>query len=398
MQVAARFYSARDVDRIAHVYLRNARDCYLRWGALGKVRKLDQRHPGLREESAPSVLNATIDAPVEQLDVGTVVKASQAVSSEIELRKLIETLMRISLEHAGAERGLLILFTGDEPRIAAEATTGGGNIEVRQRSSVVTPTELIESVLHTALRTRESVILEDAAAQIPFSMEGSPRQKDARSVLCLPLVKQGKLVGALYLENNLTPRVFTSAKLAILKLLASQAAISLENVRLYDELRSENSERRRAEAGLRRSEAYSSEAQRLSHSGSFGWRPSSGELYWTEETFRIFEYDPASTPTLERLRLRIHPDDVVAFGLVAERASDNGQDFAHEYRVRMPDGRVKHIQVVARAFRDEAGDVEFVGAVMDVTGIKSLQSASCTKTRTDLAHVMRITRLVELTA
>ncbi len=148
---------------------------------------------------------------------------------------------------------------------------------------------------------------------MPFSTDAYIREKHARSVLCLPLVKQGKLVGALYLENNLAPRVFTSAKLAVLELLASQAAISLENVRLYDELRSENSERRRAEAGLRRSEAYLSEAQRLSHTGSFGWRPSSGELYWTEETFRIFEYDPASTPTLERLLLRIHPDDVAAF-------------------------------------------------------------------------------------
>jgi signal transduction histidine kinase/tetratricopeptide (TPR) repeat protein len=390
-EVAARFYAARGVDRVAHVYLRNARDCYLRWGALGKVRQLDQRHPGLPEESVPSVLNATIDAPVEQLDVGTVVKASQAVSSEIELSKLIATLMRISLEHAGAERGLLILFTGDEPRIAAEATTGGGNIEVRQRNSAVTPTELIESVLHTVLRTCESVILDDAAARIPFSVDGSARQKYARSVLCLPLVKQGKLVGALYLENNLAPRVFTSATLA------SQAAISLENVRLYEELRAENRERQRAEAGLRRSDAYLSEAQRLSHSGSFGWRPSSGELYWTEETFRIFEYDPASTPTLERLRLRIHPDDVAAFGRVAERASDDGQDFAHEYRLRMPDERVKHIQVVASAFRDEAGDVDFVGAVMDVTAIR-VAERELHKTRTDLAHVMRVTSLGELTA
>ena len=93
-------------------------------------------------------------------------------------------------------------------------------------------------------------------------------------MLCLPLVKQAKLVGALYLENNLTPRVFTSAKLAVLKLLASQAAISLENVRLYDELRLENSERQRAEAELRRSEAYLSEAQKLSHTGTFGWKPS----------------------------------------------------------------------------------------------------------------------------
>ena len=396
-EVAARYYAARGVDRVAHLYLTNARNCYLRWGALGKVRQLDQCHPGLREKSAPSVLNATIDSPVEQLDVGTVVKASQAVSSEIELSKLIATLMRISLEHAGAERGLLILFTGDEPRIAAEATTGGGNIEVRRRNSTVTPTELIESVLHTAQRTYESVILGDASAQTPFSADTYVRQKHVRSVLCLPLVKQGKLVGALYLENNLTPRAFTSAKLAVLKVLASQAAISLENVRLYEELRTENSERQRAEAGLRRSEAYLSEAQSLSHSGSFGWRLSSGELYWTEETFRIFEYDPASTPTLERLRLRIHPDDVAAFGRVAARASEDGQDFAHEYRVRMPDERVKHIQVVARAFRDEAGDVEFVGAVMDVTAIR-VAERELHKTRTDLAHVTRMTSLGELTA
>src|SRR6202034_3992360 len=123
--------------------------------------------------------------------------------------------------------------------------------------------------------------------RVPCSADESVRQKYASSVLCLPLVKQAKLVGALYLENNLTPRVFTSTKLAVLKLLASQAAISLENVRLYDELRMENSERQRAEGGLRRSEAYLSEAQRLSHTGTCGWRPSSGEVYWTEETFSI---------------------------------------------------------------------------------------------------------------
>jgi predicted ATPase/signal transduction histidine kinase len=395
-EVAAGFYAARGFETIAHAYLRNARHCYLRWGASGKVRQLEQRHPWLREESAASVLGATIDASVEQLDVGTVVKASQAVSSEIELSKLIETLMRIALEHAGAQRGLLILFTGEEPRIAAQATTGRGHIEVTLRNSPVTPTELIESVLHTAVRTRESVILDDASAQIPFSAYEYVRQKHARSVLCLPLVKQAKLVGALYLENNLTPRVFTSPRLAVLELLASQAAISLENVRLYDELRTENSERRRAEEGLRRSEAYLSEAQRLSHTGSFGWRPSSGAIYWTEETFRIFEYDPANRPTLQLLQSRVHPDDAAAFSQVMHRAADDGQDFSHEYRLRMPDEKIKHVHVVARAFRDELGDVDFVGAVMDVTVIR-LAERELHKTRTDLAHVTRVTSLGELT-
>ena len=382
-EVAAGFYAARGVESIAYTYLRNARDCYLRWGALGKVQQLDQRHPGLREKVGPSELSGTVSAPVEQLDVGTVVKASQAVSSEIELAKLIETLMRVSLEHAGAERGLLILFTDNEPWIAAEARTGRGDIGVTLRNSALTSTELSESVLHTAVRTRESVILDDASTQIPFSTDGYIREKQARSVLCLPLVKQGKLVGALYLENNLAPRVFTSARLAVLKLLASQAAISLENVQLYDE--------------LRRSEAYLSEAQRLSHTGTFGWRPSNGEIYWTEETYHIFEFDRASTPSLELLQLRVHPDDAAAFRQVAERASNDGQDFAHAYRLRMPDERVKHVHVVARGFRDEAGETEFVGAVMDVTAIR-LAERELHKTRTDLAHVIRVTTLGELTA
>jgi PAS domain S-box-containing protein len=381
-EVAAGFYAARGVESVGHAYLRNARDCYMRWGAFGKVRQLEQRHAGLRDEVTSSTSSATVSAPVEQLDVGTVVKASQAVSSEIELAQLIETLMRISLEHAGAERGLLILM-GHEPRIAAEARTGGGNIAVTLRDSAVTPAELSESVLHTAMRTQDSVILDDASAQIPFSTDEYVRERHARSVLCLPLVKQAKLVGALYLENNLAPRVFTSAKLAILKLLASQAAISLENVQLYDE--------------LRRSEAYLSEAQKLSHTGTCAWKPSSEKVYWTEGAFSIFGYEPAITPTMELVLRRVHPDDIAAFSQVVERASKDGRDYAHEYRLRMPDESVKHVHVVARAFRDEAGEVEFVGSVMDVSAIR-LAERELHKTQSDLAHVTRVTSLGELTA
>jgi PAS domain S-box-containing protein len=367
-EVASRFYAARGVDRIAHAYLRNARDCYLRWGAQGKVRQLDQRHSSLREESAPFMLSATIDAPVEQLDVGTVVKASQVLSSEIELGKLIGTLMRISLEHAGAERGLLILLRGEEPRIVAEATTGDGNIEVTLRDSGLTPTELLEPVLHSAVRTRESVLLDDASGRSPFSSEEYVRQKHTRSVLCLPLTKQAKLLGALYLENNLTPRVFTSAKLALLKLLASQAAISLENVRLYDELRTENSERRRAEEGLRRSQAYLTEAQRLSQTGSFSQDVSSGELLWSEETFRIFEYEPTTRPTVDLIVRRVHPEDA-AF---VEKAINDAKDCDFEHRLLMPDSSIKHLYVV-QALRDQSGRREIVGTVMDVTNRKKAE-------------------------
>ena len=235
-EVAARFYTGRGFDTIAHAYLREARRCYLRWGAIGKVRQLEQLHPHLRDASVPASPTTTIGAPVEQLDVGTVLKAAQAVSGEIVLGKLIKTLLRIAIEHAGAERGLLILFEGDEPRIEAEATTGRGRVEVTLRQTAVSPAELPESVLRYVIRTRESVILDDALAQNPFSADEYICQKHARSVLCLPLVKQAKLIGVLYLENKLASHVFTPARISLLELLASQAAISLENARLYSDL------------------------------------------------------------------------------------------------------------------------------------------------------------------
>ena len=231
--------------RSRDVYLRDARYGYLRWGADGKVRQLEQLHPHLRDAPVHCISHRTIGAPVEQLDVGTVLKVSQAVSGEIVLDKLIETLLRIAIEHAGAERGLLILFPGDEPRIEAEATTGRGQVEVTLRQTAVSPAELPESVLHYVIRTRESVILDDALAQNPFSADEYIRQKHARSVLCLPLVKQAKLIGVLYLENNLASHVFTPARISVLELLASQAAISLENARLYSDLQEREARIRR---------------------------------------------------------------------------------------------------------------------------------------------------------
>ncbi|MEA3134189.1 MAG: hypothetical protein QOG17_2035, partial [Gammaproteobacteria bacterium] len=162
-ELASRYYAARGLERFAQLCLRNARYGYLRWGAAGKVRQLEQLHPHLRDAPVPASPTTTIGTRAEQLDVGTVLKAAQAVSGEIELGKLIETLLRIAVEHAGAERGLLILFPGDEPRIAAEATTGRGQVEVTLRQTAASAAELPESVLQYVIRARESVILDDAS-------------------------------------------------------------------------------------------------------------------------------------------------------------------------------------------------------------------------------------------
>ena len=118
---------------------------------------------------------------------------------------------------------------------------------------------------------------------------------------------------------------------------------------------------------LQRGEAYLAEGQRLSRTGSFGWRVSTGEIIWSEETFRIFQYDRKTIPTVELLLQRVHPEDAALVRYTIERASRDGKDFEHEYRLVMPDGAVKHVHVVAHAVRDESGEIEFVGAVMDVT-------------------------------
>jgi signal transduction histidine kinase len=121
------------------------------------------------------------------------------------------------------------------------------------------------------------------------------------------------------------------------------------------------------EEKLQESEAYLSEAQRLSHTGSFGWKVSSGEIIWSEETFRIFQYDRTITPTVERLLQRVHPEDAALVKQTVERAARDRTDFEHAYRLVMPDRSIKHVHVVARTFSDESGGAEFVGAVMDLT-------------------------------
>jgi PAS domain S-box-containing protein len=360
-ELSASFYAARSYQTIANTYLRNARNCYDRWGALGKVKQLDELYPHLHEERDSTSPTATIGTSVGELDVETVIEASQAVSSEIVLPKLIEKLMRIAVEHAGAERGLLILFRGDELQIEVEATTGYGRVEVTVRQAAVIPSDLPQSVLHYVIRTRERVVLDDASVGNLYADDEYVRQKRARSVLCLPIVKQTKLVGALYLENNLTPRAFTAKRIAVLELLASQAAISLENARLYSD--------------LHRSEAFLAEGQSISHTGSFGWILPGGEIYWSEETYNIFEFHRTAKPTLELVLQRIHPDDRELVQQTLDRASPAEIDFDLEHRLLMPDGSIKHVHALARALKTSSGNLEFVGAVTDITERKRTEEA-----------------------
>ena len=235
-ELAARFYAARGFHKIRrHV---SARGTVL-LSALGSRRQSSAAGPvctPISEKESPSAPTSAILARTELLDLATVMKVSQAVSGEMVLEPLIDSLMRAAIEHAGAERGLLIRPQGDQLLIEAEAATGGDAVTVHQRDASANAAVLPESVVRYVMRTRHDVILDDATAENPFSADPYILHYRVRSILCLPLINQANLTGVLYLENNLAARVFTPDRITVLKVLASQAAISLENSRLYRDL------------------------------------------------------------------------------------------------------------------------------------------------------------------
>jgi PAS domain S-box-containing protein len=380
-EIASRFYAARGIEKIARVYLKDARYGYLRWGADGKVRQLDEMNPHLGEEEPALARTNTIGAPVEHLDLATVIKVSQAVSSEIVLEMLIDTFMRTAIEQAGAERGLLIVPHGREPRIEAEATTGGNTVVVELRDQPITAAVLPESVLQYVMRTRENVILDDSATQPPFAADPYLRQRQPRSILCLPLVKQSKLIGVLYLENNLASRVFTPARISVLELLASQAAISLENARLYNDL-----------------EEREARIRRLVDSNIIGimiW-DFQGRIIDANQAF-LDMVGLAREDLADQLRWRelTPPEWRDADDEALAELETDGTIQPREKEYFRKDGSRVPVLVGAATFGDRRD--EGVAFVLDLTERKQVDAA-LRDTQANLAHVMRITTLGELTA
>jgi PAS domain S-box-containing protein len=236
---AAAFHRARGLARIADAYLADAHGAYLRWGALGKAVQLESSHPALQVVRAAAV-------PIDTL---AVMKAAQAVSSKLEPQALLDTLMRIALEQAGAQAARLYVPAGEQLQLAALAEVRGEDLAVRQQlGDAMAEAEHPLSVLNFVRRSQEQVLLGDATQPHAFSADACLRRRRPRSVLCLPLVRQSQTIGVLYLEHLLVTHAFTARHATVLGMLAGQAAISLETARLYAALKEENAQRRRAEA------------------------------------------------------------------------------------------------------------------------------------------------------
>jgi len=270
---AAKLWLAKGKQKLAKVYINDAHRTYRAWGATRKVEQLESKYPYLLAP-APAVRHAIppsnnpTDVPlatsypaIGELDLATVMKAAQTLSGEIVLGQLLDKLMQMAIANAGATTGFLILERAGKLAIEAAGSVGKkATIDLRS-IPIENSDRLPQAIVNYVVRTQESVVLADAATDATFANDPYIKQHLPKSVLCAPILGQGKLIGITYLENNLTSGAFTRDRIEVLKLLCSQAAISLENAKLYEELQdSERREREKAQQ-LERSLRELEEAQ-----------------------------------------------------------------------------------------------------------------------------------------
>ncbi|UCF90470.1 MAG: AAA family ATPase, partial [Desulfobacterales bacterium] len=259
-ELAGKFYLERGKDTIARAYLNEARDCYERWGARAKIRNLDERYGRLfsriSETSTADQVHreSTIEVPAAppqaNLDLATVMKASQAISGEIMMANLLKQLMTIIIENAGAQKGFLILNTDDQLQIGASIIADPPTIEILQSTPVEQRRDLSLDIVRFVSRSGEDLVIQDASGANQFDRDPYILRNQPKSILCMPIRPKDATSGVLYLENNLTASAFPEDRIQVLRILLSQAAISLENARLYEDLKQEIIDRKQVQEEL----------------------------------------------------------------------------------------------------------------------------------------------------
>jgi PAS domain S-box-containing protein len=359
-ELAARFYAGRGFGKIARAYLRDARDGYRQWGAEGKVRQLEGQYPDLAD-AAPSVdPTRTVVTPVEHLDLSTVLQLSQAVQGETDLEKVITAIMRLAVEHAGAARGLLILPQGEAYRIEAEARSRHDRVTVELQSARIGAEALPPSVLQYVLRTHQRVCLRDAAVADEWADDAYVRRHHARSLLCIPLLKQTRLAGILYLENNLTAGAFTPTRMALLEVLAADAAISLENARLYHDVQEHERESRLIVETIPGFVASLSPA---------------GEVEFVNKG--LMEYCGQGLDAMKQWGTNgtVHVDDLPHVVELFTRGITSGEPYEFDARIRRSDGTYRWFQVRGLPLRDMGGQiVRWYSLLVDIDGRKRAET------------------------
>ncbi|MBW9269271.1 MAG: PAS domain S-box protein [Candidatus Thiodiazotropha sp. (ex. Lucinisca nassula)] len=367
-ELATKFWLEKNKKEFAALYLNKAYTCYRLWGANSKLKQMEQQYPNLLQQTE----GLLTDAPQESLDFGTAIKASQTLAGEIVLDRLLNRLMKIVVENAGAQWGCLVIQREGEWII--EATNDIDNSEVKVLQSIdVDRSDLVSSgIINYVARTHDNVVLNNAASEGDFIRDPHIQRCQSKSILCIPLINQSRVSAILYLENNRATGAFTPDRLGILEIISAQAAISLENAMLFDSIQEEIRERKRVETELRESESH----YRSLFDNSLYAIVVTGPDYKFKEVnsafCRLLEYDEDELIGKIGIADITHPDDVEkSRGKIKQLVAREIEDFILEKRYVTKSGKVIDAIIYAQGLYDENG--QYTGSpatIMDVTDLK----------------------------
>ncbi|MDT9188576.1 MAG: AAA family ATPase [Limnospira sp. PMC 894.15] len=379
-ELAAKFYLNWGKAKVAAGYMQDAYYGYAKWGAKAKVADLEKRYPKLlnpilhrpratnlfKETIARGMMTSTHTSSSisEILDLTTLLQASQAISSEIELDKLISNLLKIVINNAGANKCILVLKQDDKFNVVA-ILEPGKSPEILPSIPLEASQDLPISVVNNVRRTGKYLVLADARINPRFYADTYIQNNHPKSVICIPIINQGQLMGILYLENNLTIGAFTSDRVELLKFLCSQAAISLENGRLYEESQTYNHKLKQYVEKLELSEA------RYRYLAT-----ATSQIIWLAspegENLDTVHWIAYTGQTLEEVKGRgwlnaLHPDDLPHTTKVWQKAVETKSLYKTEYRIRGADGIYRYFAVQGVPIFAKDGSVkEWIGTCTDI--------------------------------
>ena len=398
-ELAGGFAKAAGFQVASEAYFRGAFSAWRRWGAMAKLRQLERHYPHLSPSGQSTPYDTIAFAQKEVIrDLESVLRAVRAMTEEIGLDRLMQTLMTLLLERAGAQRGLLIRILDNnvlETQACAETSSDGVKVRlVKERPSA---TDMPLSILSAVMRTGQEIRTGKPEIFSPFSQDAYLVTSGA-AVMCVPMYKQAKMVGVLYLENRVMPEIFTAEHSRIVRMLAAQAAVSLETARLYAELLEENVQRRRVEKELRASQTSLMLGERISNTGTWRWDIDQDLMFVSDEYARILGLpDRQRTLSMADFLTLVHPEDYQRIsGLVTESVR-NGVSMRAEFRVFRPDGECRYILGVGNPVGDEPSVAEYFGVITDITARRQSEDA-VRVAQADLARVSRATTVGQLTA
>ncbi|BAY23097.1 multi-sensor signal transduction histidine kinase [Calothrix sp. NIES-2100] len=401
-ELAAKFYLDWGKERIAKDYLIAAYYGYARWGAKAKVADLEQRYPELlatilqqsataftptetvyanenRLISQTSTSGSSSSSVSTVLDLSAVLKASQNLSSQIQLDKLLTALLEIVIATAGADKCVLILLNHNQLHIEAVAQVGKPPV-VLQSIPLSASEDLPVSLVYTVKRTLQPIVIIDATVHPSLLAEPYVLRQQPQSVLCTPILHQGKLLGVLYLENNLATGAFTSDRIELLNLLCTQAAISLENARLYQNSQNYAKQLAQSLANLQESEIrfqnLANNIPGMVYQFRLAVDGSTSTPYVSSGCLDLYELEPEAVMAgIHSLYALHHPDDHPTLAQALADSAQNLTPFVEEWRIILPSKSVKWIQSAARPTRQADGVTVWDGVVIDISDRKQAEVA-----------------------